>query len=163
LKEQIEKIMALRQKVMEINDEKVKQLLNLRTEENTYAKTFQVGETALLDGREVIITNIAFDIYSEYPEVHISVAEVQGLNNYKDPFVVKDITQLEKANLCELCDKIIPQGEAFCSKCKKELEEEVKSGTEDTYPCSKCGVEIPATEPYCSECSKDFKKAKKAA
>ena len=99
MKEQIEKIMALRQKVTEINDEKIQQVLNLRTEENTYAKTFQVGETALLDGREVIIVGVHFDIYSsDYPEVRISVVEVQELNNYKDPFTVKDITGLRKIN-----------------------------------------------------------------
>jgi len=139
--------------------------------ENDYIKTFQVGEKAIQKGywsenspeeTEIIITAIKYDYYLDEPCYQIYTVSLTNVKNGHEARQVIDLTKLRKANLCDLCDAVIPASEAFCGKCEAELNEEVKAGTEEVYPCVGCGTMIPITEPFCKECEKDFE-TKKAA
>lgn len=137
--------------------------------ESDYVKTFQVGEKAIQKAfwseqcvnqeTEVIIAAIKYEYYLNEPRYQIYTVSAADTKNGHESMPVADLTKLTKANHCQLCETIIPQGEAFCNECNKELDEEVKSGTEGTYPCVGCGVEIPATEPYCKDCEKKMERA----
>ncbi|MEQ8172687.1 MAG: zinc ribbon domain-containing protein [Candidatus Eremiobacterota bacterium] len=142
--------------------------------ESDYIKTFKVGEKAIQKGywsensseeTEVIITAVKYEYYLDEPCYQIYTVSAADTKNRHESRAVTDLTKLRKANLCELCDAVIPAGKDFCSKCNEELGKELsdlarpEEVSEENYPCVGCGTMIPNTEPYCGICSQKMERA----
>jgi predicted nucleic acid-binding Zn ribbon protein len=161
-----EQIVSKREQIELANKDLASLEKDLTSLENEYVKTFKVGERAIEKGHfhgdgkttEVIIAAMKYEYFLNEPRFQIYTVSAADTKNGHEAQAVTDITKLEKANHCQLCEIIIPQGEAFCQPCKAELDGEL-SALDDTYPCVGCGVEIPATEPHCSECGKKMERA----